>query len=364
MAGLVCELIVMPSGHAFGWYHEKIFILIGMMFFSVSILFSMDIKKDWAVFLCLGAYGIACYHFQSSALILRIILILLAGRKEDPVKTAKIFFFGTAVIMLYAGIMSALGLHNTLYLTQVFRHEEETRWCFGFFHPNGFSLFLVKEYLLAIYIFGKTKNRILLITMTALCPILLILARSKMGIVCFVVTAALTFTALIIKKIDKPLFILGTVSMAFQTVFIYLLGVIPLPEIHNGEVENFWDFLNEITTGRLDHARSAFLYNKLTLFGVGHAEDVTEMGSVNMLFNQGILFAALYLAALFTIYYRMYKKHETFSMILILGSTFYSLSESFNAYFNKNPIFICFIGITLFPFLLKDLFGKKETDNK
>ena len=335
-----------------------------MILFSVSILFSMDMKKDWGIFLCLGAYGFACYYFQSSALVLRIILILLAGRKEDPLKTAKIFFYGTALIMLYTGILSALGLHNTLYLTQVFRHEEETRWCFGFFHPNGFSLFLVKEYLLAVYIYGKNRNRLLLIVMTAICPVLLILAGSKMGIVCFICVAAASFIALIFKNIDKLLFILGTAAMALQTVFIYLLGVIPLPEIHNGEVENLWDLLNEITTGRLEHARSAFLYNRLTLFGVGHAEDVTEMGSVNMIFNQGVFFAAVYIVSLFTIYYRMYKKQETFSMILILGTTFYSLSESFNAYFNKNPLWICFIGIAAFPFILKDIPAEKKADNK
>lgn len=335
-----------------------------MILFSVSILFSMDMKKDWGIFLCLGAYGLTCYYFQSSALILRIILILLAGRKENPLKTAKIFFYGTALIMLYAGIMSALGLHNTLYLTQVFRHEEETRWCFGFFHPNGFSLFLVKEYLLAVYIYGKNRNRLLLIVMTAICPVLLVLAGSKMGIVCFICVAALTFAAIIIKKLHKPLFILGTVAMALQTVFIYLLGVIPFPERNYGDVLNFWDLLNEITTGRLDHARSAFLYNRLTLFGVGHAEDVTEMGSVNMIFNQGVFFAAVYIVSLFTIYYRMYKKQETFSMILILGTTFYSLSESFNAYFNKNPLWICFIGIAAFPFILKDIPAEKKADNK
>ena len=86
--GILCELYVMPSGYAFGWYHEKTFIAVGMACFCVSIIFSMNLKKDFLIFALLAAYGAICYRYQGTALVLRIILALLAGRDKSRDRTA------------------------------------------------------------------------------------------------------------------------------------------------------------------------------------------------------------------------------------------------------------------------------------
>ena len=105
-AGLVCELIVSPSGFLIGGYHEPWIIVAGMVCFSLSLLCSMDLKRDWKVFIPLFAYAMLCYHVQHSALILRICLILLAGREQDRKAVIRFFFFGTAATLLLGLVLA------------------------------------------------------------------------------------------------------------------------------------------------------------------------------------------------------------------------------------------------------------------
>ena len=104
--GILCELVVSFSGYLGGGYHEEIIILLGMVLFSVKILMTMNLKKDWPIFLVTGIYGLLCFKFQGSALVLRLILIILAGRDQDAKKISKIFFYGTLITMVVAAVLA------------------------------------------------------------------------------------------------------------------------------------------------------------------------------------------------------------------------------------------------------------------
>lgn len=350
-AGILCELIVSVSGYAFGGYHEPAIIVLGMLFFSISICMHLELKKNWKLYLICAVVGLGYYYLQSSALILRILLILLAGREQKAERVIKCFFWGTLVIMICTAVLAALGLHNTLSLTQNFRHEEETRYCFGFYHPNGFAFFLFRVLVLGLYTYGKQLKLWMMAVVAAASMTLFWMAGSKMGItaaVCVIVA----FWLVRYFKTDqtrKSFYFIGNALMALEVLFLMfsMVWFVPSAEIVLAG-EGFWQILNELTTGRLFFIHKTFLNYPIPLWGYQGFTEATEVGFVNALYNQGLVFLLVYLAALFYLFYRMYQNKDMPAMVLILGFTLYAMAEAFLPYFNKNGIWMLFIGWNLY----------------
>lgn len=349
--GILCELIVSVSGYAFGGYHEPVIIVLGMLFFFLSICSHLEWKKNWKLYLLCAVVGLGYYYLQSSALILRILLILLAGRKQKAEQVIKFFFWGTLVIMIYAAVLSVLGLHNTVSLTQHFRHGEETRFCFGFFHPNGFSFFLFRTLTLGLYTYANRMKAWMMAVVAAVSAVLFWLSGSKMGMaadVC-VILAFWMVRYLKTDRAEKNFYILGNVLMALEIIFIMGAMVFFAPSadipLHG---EGLWQVFNEITTGRLYFIHQTFLNYPIPLWGYKGFMEATEVGFVNALYNQGLVFLLAYVAILFCLFYKMYQKKDMPALVLVLGFTFYALAEAFLPYFNKNGVWMLLIGWNLY----------------
>ncbi len=345
-AGIFCELTVSFSGYLYGGYREPLIIIAGMGFFCLSILFTAEWKKDWWKFVLAGAFGLLCYCFQNSALVLRVLLALLAGRKQDAKQVVKVFFFGTAVVMGVTAILSALGLHNSLYVVGLFRNVEEVRFCFGFYHPNGYSFFILRLMIMACYVYGDKWNRISAVILAILGAVAVILSSSKMGIAAYILLVA--GTALVRWKKEKSVSLLaipGAVLMALEIAFIYFVMVFFKPSGEWREGEGLWNVINSLMTGRAYLAHETFRSAKIPLLGYSGFEGGTEVGFVNLLYQQGLICVLLYLVCLFYIYYRRVKQKDALGMVLILVFTFYAMAEAFLPYFNKNGVWFMAIGL-------------------
>lgn len=350
-AGILCELIVSVSGYAFGGYREPVIIVLGMLFFAISICTRLELKKNWMRYLICAAVGLGYYYLQSSALILRILLILLAGRNQKAEPVVRCFFWGTLVIMIYTAVLASLGLHNTVSLTQHFRHEEETRYCFGFYHPNGFAFFLFRTLVLGLYVYGNRLKLWMMAAVAAGSLILFWMAGSKMGMaatVC-VITAFWLVKYLKTDRARRKFYVLGNGLMALEVLFLMFSMVCFTPSAEFDLTgEGVWQIFNELTTGRLFFIHKTFLAYPVPLWGYQGFMEATEVGFVNAMYNQGLVFLLAYLAALFYLFYRMYRKKDMPALVLILGFTLYAMSEAFLPYFNKNGIWMLFLGWNLY----------------
>ncbi len=350
-AGILCELIVSVSGYAFGGYHEPMIIILGMLFFSLSICMHLELKKNWLLYLICAVVGLGYYYVQSSALILRILLILLAGREQKAEPVIKFFFWGTLVIMIYTSVLAGLGLHNTVSLTRHFRHEEETRYCFGFYHPNGFAFFLFRTLVLGLYTYGRQLKLWMMAVAAVVMMILFRMAGSKMGVTAAVCVIVAFWLVRFLKTVQaqKRFFILGNSLMALEILFIMISMVCFLPSAETDLTGvGFWQVLNELTTGRLFFIHKTYLAYPIPLWGYQGFMEATEVGFVNALYNQGLIFLLVYFVALFYLFYRMYQKKDMPALVLILGFTLYAMAEAFLPYFNKNGIWMLFIGWSLY----------------
>lgn len=350
-AGILCELIVSVSGYAFGGYHEPAIIVLGMLFFSISICMNLELKKNWLLYLICAVVGLGYYYLQSSALILRILLILLAGRKQKAEPVIKFFFWGTLVIMIYTAFLSVLGLHNTVSLTQHFRHEEETRYCFGFYHPNGFAFFLFRTLVLGLYTYGRQLKLWMMAVVAVFSMILFWMAGSKMGLTAAVCVIVAFWLMGFLKTVQaqKKFFFLGNSLMALEILFIMISMVCFVTSTETDLTGvGFWQILNELTTGRLFFIHKTYLAYPIPLWGYQGFMEATEVGFVNALYNQGLIFLLVYFVALFYLFYRMYRKKDMPALVLILGFTLYAMAEAFLPYFNKNGIWMLFLGWSLY----------------
>lgn len=350
-AGILCELTVSVSGYAFGGYHEPMIIVMGMLFFSISICTHLEWKKNWLLYLICAVVGLGYYYLQSSALILRILLILLAGRERKAEPVIKFFFWGTLVIMIYTAVLAVLGFHNTVSLTQHFRHEEETRYCFGFYHPNGFAFFLFRTLVLGLYTYGKQLKMWMMAVVAAASMILFWMAGSKMGMAAAVCVIVAFWLVRYLKtdQAQKKFYFLGNSLMALEVLFLMISMVCFVPSAEVALTgEGFWQILNELTTGRLFFIHKAFLEHPIPLWGYQGFMEATEVGFVNALYNQGLVFLLVYLVALFYLFNRMFQKKDMPALVLILGFTLYAMAEAFLPYFNKNGIWMLFLGWNLY----------------
>lgn len=350
-AGILCELIVSVSGYAFGGYHEPIIIIMGMLFFSISICTHPEWKKNWLLYLICAVVGLGYYYLQSSALILRILLILLAGREQKAEPVIKFFFWGTLVIMIYTAFLSVLGLHNTVSLTQHFRHEEETRYCFGFYHPNGFAFFLFRTLVLGLYTYGRQLKLWMMAVVAVFSMILFWMAGSKMGLTAAVCVIVAFWLMRFLKTVQaqKKFFLLGNSLMALEILFIMISMVCFVTSTETDLTGvGFWQILNELTTGRLFFIHKTYLAYPIPLWGYQGFMEATEVGFVNALYNQGLIFLLVYFVALFYVFYRMYRKKDMPALVLILGFTLYAMAEAFLPYFNKNGVWMLFLGWNLY----------------
>ena len=346
--GMVCELIVSPSGYAFGWYHEKVYIVVGMGCLALSILLVPEFKKNWKLYVLCGGYGLVCYYFQHSALMLRIALALLAGRRQKRDQVIRFFFYGTLLIVVYAAVMSLLGLHNTVVMTAQFRREEETRLCLGFYHPNSLSFFVYRIFILGCFLLDRERKwkKTCFVLLTVFCGILIFMTFSKMGILALTLTIFMCVLKWLLpdKIAEKVLFGVSIASAAVQIVMVLVFTFIPVPKPDNVEQETLWDHLNSLTTGRIRGAMEVLEQNRFNLFGIKIVEPLTEMGFANSTIQQGFVFFILYSALFIILCIKAYKYRDKAAQVVFAGSAAYSMGESYLAYFNKNPLWLMLIG--------------------
>ena len=358
--GILCEFIVSFSGYLFGGYGEAYIILAGMGFFVLSLLFVTDIKKDWLLFAVLAVFGLLAYKYQGSALILRMILILLAGRNKKARPYIKLFFYGTLIVMLITAVLSLTGFYNSAVSVDIYRHVEETRYTFGFIYPNSFAFFWFRVFAMFIYLYGERLKWWGYILATAVYMGLAYLASSKMCMAAGLLVIILSIAGRLAKTelLLKLYYILGNAFMLFVIGFTYVAMTCYTAYYKDGKPIGFWEPINTtIFTGRLHGAFDTFKELPLTLFGIDKNIITTEMGFVSGLLSQGLVFIVIYITVLFVLFYRLYKQKDVSAMNLVLAGTAYALAESYLPYVNKNPALLAGIGVAL---TTQIYFGRKQ----
>ena len=131
--------------------------------------------------------------------------------------------------------------------------------------------------------------------------------------------------------------------MAGEFLLTASLFVVPWPVEYKWNLNTFWGIANELTTGRLRHAKRLLNESSFGLLGSRQFGNVSEIGFIDSLYREGLVFVLLYLVLLVYLWIRLKKEKDEAGMMFCLVFTLYALAESFLPYVNKNGVWLLFI---------------------
>ena len=344
MIAFVIEILVMCMVR-FGLeipYRGRILQLAAALF-GVKLLLTHYSWKEWLLIVLLGIAGTLQFFSVHSILVIEIILMIAASKDMNIEKLLKIYFGITFAAFIITVFMSFTGLAGDLTSTRNYRDNGlETRYCFGYSHPNVFYSNLIMVTMAGLLVLYKKLRGIHYALLTGINIIFYLLADSRTG---FLVLEILIVGFYLYYKIPKifecsVVFWLCNVALACMILSSYIFLYLPREQLEG---------INRILTGRIWLARDwiwSVRYQWPLLPTIDAQEYILDMGYVHVMANWGIILGTIYIVALFYNLYRFYKRKMWSYVIVLMSYSIFTFVEAhaFSMYFIGNIMFILMLG--------------------
>ena len=320
-------------------YRTRLLQLMAILF-GVKILLTQYSVKEWiAIGITAVITGLA-FLSAKDTLWIEIAVMLIAAKDMDLKKCCSVYFGIAAVSMVAMMVLSGIGVIDNFKLVQDFdRGGVETRYAFGYTHPNVFFSNVMNVVALGILAFYDKIKPWHMVVLTGVNVVLLLLAASRTG---FIVVQVLLIAIFIVKKWQKVIeckwfCIIGYVSIIFASLISYSIFVVNRRALIG---------LNRIFTGRiwltLDHAP----LTEWSVLPIDRETFVIDMGFVHVMFYWGILLGLIYIGLILWNFRRLYLKKDAAAVVVLLAYTLFTMIEShgFSMFFVGNLMFILMIG--------------------
>ena len=310
------------------------------LIFGVKILLTHYTKKEWIIIIFSIILTCIPFVMMRETLWIQIAMMLIASKDIAWDKSLKVFFSLLSVSILLMAILSACGIiENFVQIKDFDRGGIETRYCFGFSHPNVFySNILLLLSMGMVLFFDKLPvwgyAILMLANITLFC-----LSKSRNG---FLVVTLLVMGACIIKIFPtimqkKIIYDFGYLAIGFCVIFSWGVLLIDNPLIHK---------MNSMLTGRIALAKSHAPIDTWTLWPNTIDRYVVDMGFVKLMASWGILIGFIYILLIFLNYRWLYKQQNYVGVVILLAYTVFTVIEAhaFSMYFIGNVMFLLMIG--------------------
>ena len=308
--------------------------------FIVKILLTKYSFKEYMIGVLLLALSLLQWYYAYNETYAYAVLMIFASKNIDYDKLLKSIFVILATVMAGMILLSSIGVIDRLALVQDYgRGGVETRYCFGYPHPNVFhSNFytLVSVFVLA---FAKKLNGWMIGEIVLLNVVVTCFTASRTGMIIVMVLCVLLCAACYLKPILEKRWvqILGIVSILTACVgsVIVLVWENPLT-----------DKLNEMLTGRIMLARMFAMPETWTFLPNTIDRDVLDMGYIQLYATSGVLLATVYMAAMILFYAGLWKKKDAIAMAVVLSYAVFMLVEGHatSMYFIGNIMYLTMLG--------------------
>ena len=307
------------------------------LLFGIKILMTRYSLKEWIIIGVLGIAGFLIYFSARNTLIIEIVLMIAASKDMMKEKVLKCHFgiVFTAIILMI--ILSLTGVIGNLTLTRDYRRIGlETRYCFGYSHPNVFYSSLFTVMTVGILVFFARMRGIHYIILTGINIVFYFLADSRTGFLVVQLTIVLFYCLHRFPRIMEHavVFWCGMVGLVGLIIASYSTLYLPYRII---------GFMDQLLTGRIELAREWNYYNQWSLLPNNQTPaNVLDMGYINVAANWGVLLGVIYFCAILCCYYKLYKvKNWPYVAALLVYSIFtFAESHAFSIYFVGNIMFL------------------------
>lgn len=303
--------------------NEEMLTIISIIPLAVSINYRKYKLKDIAILGMLFILGVLVYYFSKDWSVIKIVLILATIKERNIRKIIKCSFYVCFILTFMTIISSLIFDIGKVYIIKDFgRDDLETRFCFGFNHPNQFHNTIT--YLIITYMY--IKNDKLKINNIAILSVINIIAyifsASRTGLL-------ITFVAIIVNTIFYNMRTTkdNVLSKLIQCIYIGIIAFQVIIVMLYGEID-FLDKLNDILNNRIMVAHRYYANYGISAFGSIVKEGAFELGYVNSLIKLGVIPVTLLIIAQMVLIKRYMINKEYKKVALIMVLTLYSFAEN------------------------------------
>lgn len=324
-------------------------------FWCLKIICTRYTKKEWGMILFLAATGFMGYYCSGMDIFFRAAMFVTASKninRRTAIKALWFTLFVSCILFVTRGVM---GIGGPIEITKDYgRGMVETRYCFGYSHPNGFhySMFALVSLWILLY---KEKMSwkhygILLVANT----VLSVLTRSRTGAIVFYFLLVGNLVFLLWEGLRES-------KWVYQLGYVALAGVIlvsALPITVDLYASRLLMKLDSLLTHRLILAKEYLGQEPITLFAYQGADfSIVDMGLLSQLFRLGAVYSFFFLLAMAGLLYKSGKEKNDTEYIFVIAIIAYMAIEAIQT----NSIYPTqtFIWVLLIDNWNR-LFGKKE----
>ena len=372
-AALTIELVLMiveKSEISFP-YESHVFRVTFLLTLLAVLMMKHDLK-GWALIAVI--LGIAAYSYVVSGKndMLRLALFVMAARDVALKKTMKYAFYVCVVGFLLIALLSVPGILGTVAITDDYGRDIgiQTRYVFGFGHPNTLFSSCYAVLLMWLWIYGRKAGVLLYAAAIAAAVPILYITDSRTGMAVVVFTFMLAVFFRIFNKLSekKWIYLLGAVVTPILCIVSAILaagyaeGGYAGGAMYPGHM--FWQ-LDRMLNRRLSSiyyeasGRDAIL-SKWMLFSGRGRESYFDMGWVRLFYWYGIIPTAIISLAIMAVIYQSMKERDIWTVILVVSLGIYTLVEAtFVTRYLGRDFFLIIGGVYLGRFFI-DLFNNQS----
>ena len=372
-AALTIELLLMlveKSEISFS-YESYVFRVTFLLTLMATIVMKRH-RKEWAVVLVLFALSAVAYELSGKNDLLRLTAFLACCRDIDLRKAMKYSFYVSVAGFVLIFLLSVTGVMGDMYLVADFGRNNavEKRYAFGFGHPNTLFGCVYALLLMWLWLYGRTAGLWCYIPVSALCYIMVVLTRSRTGGLICGLTVFLALLCRIFKKLAdyRWPYILGTIFAPVASVVLTIIAAWAAAKMYiDKNLDSyFWTIeskigyrISNLYYGTED--RGGVLY-RWKLFA-GHGSDsFFDMGWARLFYWYGIIPTIIIILAVFAVVYVSMKKHDIWTMILVISLSVYTLMEAtfVTRYLGRD--FFLLIGGVYLGYFVRSIVLKKDLE--
>lgn len=290
-------------------------------------------KREFLILFALVCLAILNYRASRNTDTILNVLMLSSLKNVDLKKVFRVSLAALIFSVILVGICSFMGYGGPLEITQDYgRSGLETRYCFGFTHPNQWAHAFFMILLLIVLGFWKQMNWGTLLILMIGNMIAYQYSISKAGVITGTVLILLTGLYKYGKKVMHTIFMDVSILLGILSVW-----VIPIVSMMESEVwKRILTSLNWLFTGRLLAAKIFYDHYGMTPFG-GKIENVLvvdeyhqyvlDSGQIRFLLENGWCIFVLFLLGICILSIYSMKKKRDWGVVCVVCISLYAFNE-------------------------------------
>ena len=308
--------------------HSKLLMEIAFSLFAIKIMLTRYTKKEFLTVFVLIFLGYINYKRSGNTEIITSAVMILSLKNVSLKKVFTVCFYSLIGIVALLGILSVLGIAGDLSITKDFgRGGVETRYVFGFYHPNQWAHAVFMILLCGMLSFWERMDWKCGAAMLVVNLVIYKLAASRTAFLCGMVLILMMLLykhcAYVVKsKTWNRLLVAGCAAVWMFSLYLV-----------KNSAGVFWNKLDRLFTGRISLGREFMTIYSPTVWGEKIADmlengHVLDFGYIRFFLENGVIIYGLMIAATFLIGIYAVNKGRYEILVVLASITLYGIYEN------------------------------------